>query len=153
MKLIKKTADKFVIEDADGYIIGSTDRDFVDVPKLNLVEIKQLIGEADVWDIADKSWNKTSSEYKSISEYADYTNGFVEGYNQAIEDNKDRKYTEAELRGAYQYAKLGAWNEALLGKDASDFLNIDAYVDFVNSTKTKTEWNVEMVDGKLKLAN
>lgn len=115
------------------------------IQRLSLSEVKELLGEVDVEALAKKE------HYDGTIEGGYLVGGFINGYNQALEDNKDKKYTEAELRGAYQYAKLGAWNEALLGKDAADFLVIDTYVEFVNATKTKTEWNVDIVDGKLKL--
>ena len=149
MRLIKINPEQYHILDDRGLITHSTvltNPPVASVAYLDLSEVKELIGEVDVEKKA-KKWLLS----KGLKESSIAFTHFVSGYDAALEDNKDRKYTEAELRGAYQYAKLGAWNEALLGQEASDFLNIDEYVDFVNSTRTKTEWNVEIVDGKLKL--
>lgn len=64
---------------------------------------------------------------------------------QALEDNKDRKYTKEDIRKA--------WNAAYI-----DAMSIDEetykplfFEDFIQSLHNKTEWEVEIVDGKLKL--
>lgn len=61
---------------------------------------------------------------------------------QALEDNKERKYTKEDMLKAYRegenvrYSRVG---EAVLEKQ------------FIQSLQPKTEWEVEFVDGKLQL--
>lgn len=62
--------------------------------------------------------------------------------NQAIEDNKDRKYTESDIKLAY----MQGHNRAFYG-------NTDSLKDYIQFIQPKQEWEVEIIDGKLKLKN
>ena len=65
----------------------------------------------------------------------------MSGYNQALEDNKERKYTEEDMRKAYyQGHKSGLGSENGL-----------TFEHTIQSVQPQTEWEVEFVDGKLKL--
>jgi len=60
-----------------------------------------------------------------------------QGYNQALEDNKEKKYTEEDLRKAFF--------------NGGNMKEIEEFNSFIQSLQPKTEWEVEIVDGKLKL--
>ena len=68
---------------------------------LSLSEVKKLIGEVDV----EKNMQyerKVQNPYSSDSLlHTGFNKGFELGYNQAIEDNKDKKYTEKDIDKAY----------------------------------------------------
>ena len=103
------------------------------IKRLSLQEVKELIGEVDV---EKNMWyeRKVQNPYSSDSLlHTGFNKGFELGYNQAIEDNNEKKYTEEDLMKFYKYVKTHTVNEAL------------RYI------QPKTEWEVEMVDGKLKL--
>ena len=105
-------------------ITHSTNIDWNDVYYIPLQEVKELIGEVDV---EKKAFNYTSSSQA-------HRRGFIDGYNQALEDNKDKKYTEEDLRKMWKFGYNGK--------------NLD---DSIESLQPKTEWEVEMIDVKLKL--
>ena len=105
-------------------ITHSTNIDWNDVYYIPLQEVKELIGEVDV---EKKAFNYTSSSQA-------HRRGFIDGYNQALEDNKEKKYTEGDLRKMWKFGYNGK--------------NLD---DSIESLQPKTEWEVEMIDGKLKL--
>jgi hypothetical protein len=91
---------------------------------------------------------KKASEY-AINDFDDYAFcGYISGYNQALEDNKEKKYTEEDMRKAIElsYSKgLAKPNSGRL----SDIPKLQEEV--IQSLQPKTEWEVEIVDGKLKL--
>ena len=134
---------------------------------INIDEIKKLIGEVDVE-------KKAKEEYKDNLHNPFFTAapmGYVKGYNQALEDNKEKKYTEEDLVKAYEYG-----SNALLGISKINLiqsLQPKTEWKYVGECKgnngdgcfmdspghdcgcykrvPKTGWEVEIIDGKLKL--
>ena len=132
MKLIKINTDHYVVVDDDGTRTHST-IDIKGVLPLSLQEVKELIGEVDV--------EKKAESYAKDGLVLDtpYANGlfygYIKGYNQALEDNKEKKYTEEDVISIVKKSReTGLTAEYLL-----------------LSLQPKTEWEVEIVDGKLKL--
>jgi hypothetical protein len=133
MKLIKINTDHYVVVDDDGTRTHST-IDIKGVLPLSLQEVKELIGEVDVETKVEKYTSHDMFWYK-------------QGYNQALEDNKEKKYTEDDLAEAI-LRTIDACNKAQ--KDSYGELEIDEEA-IIQSFQPKTEWEVEFVDGKLKL--
>ena len=98
------------------------------VTEINLSKIKELIGEVDIW--------QKFKEIDGSCQKGEYEHWLFEsGYNQAIEDNKDKKYTEEDvIRIVEKSRETGLTAEYI-------FLSL----------QPKTEWDVEFIDGKLKL--
>lgn len=119
MKLIKINTDHYEL---DG--IKVTDR---------LSEVKELIGEVDV----EKKAQEHLNTYKGFSDNTRLTKtDFKAGYNQALEENKEKKYTLEDM--------IKAWNAAFI-----DAMSIDKetykplfFEDFIQSLQPKTEWEV-----------
>ena len=106
---------------------------------LLLSEVKELLGVVDVEKKAleinpvelDEDWDKNKQ----------YRDEWMSGYNQALEDNKEKKYTEEDMRKAYyQGHKSGLGSENGL-----------TFENTIQSLQHKTDWEVEFVNGKLKL--
>ena len=97
--------------------------------QLSLSEVKELIGEVNV--------EKKAFEYTSTSQA--HRRGFIDGYNQAIEDNKDKKYTEEDL-----YRLM----EILTNTESRMMFEVTTRI-FIESLQ-KNEWEVEIIDGQLK---
>ena len=122
------------LEDVIGLTNKLDAKGWVLIKPIYVHEIKELIGEVDV--------EKKAIDYrrKYPSTDGDISFAFYDGYNQALEDNKEKKYTEDDLWKAVNcaYVSDGTWQEC---------------VDFVKEQvlQPKTEWEVEIVDGKLKL--
>ena len=138
-----------------GIITHSTQKlyknDFWAIQELKLSEVKELIGEADV--------EKKALAFAEAESYGklngDLWKGFLFGYNQALEDNKEKKYTEEDLRKVFDAARRcitmpigGAKHQYYDEYSVSDF---DEYKREILSAHTPTEWEIEIVDGKLKL--
>ena len=110
--------------------------------ELPLSEVKELLGEVDV---EKNMWyeRNVQNPYPSDSpSHTGFKKGFEYGYNQALEDNKEKKYTEKDLLDAFAWGFM----EGTERGDVTDSLN-----KFSQSLQPKTEWEVEIVDGKLKL--
>ena len=99
-----------------------------EVIELSLQEVKELIGEMDVEKKAQEYAIKSSSSSRESRR-----KGYLDGYNQCLEDYKDKKYTEEDLRKAW---KIGYRGESI--------------EEYVQSLQSPTEWEVEIVEGKLK---
>ena len=99
--------------------------------RLSLGEVKELIGEVDV----DKRIYDT--------DFRGDVNSYKNGYNQALEDNKEKKYTEAQMRECWRASERfdRSYNEGYAPN----------FEEFIQSLQPKTEWEVEFRDGKLKL--
>ena len=164
MKLIKLLSDHYIIvddseikegdiflhpdnvierasRDLDGRgiykIIASTNK-LNSVIFLNLSEVKQLLGEVDVRKKSDEY-----SKYETPDLDNDYLigvsegqiDGYTAGYNQALEDNKERKYTEKDVI-------------AIVEKSRATGLTAE-YI--IQSLQPPTSWDIQFVNGKLKL--
>lgn len=125
---------------------------------ITLSEVKELIGEVDVEKKAEYDWMLHTEGSIVVTDKNDWKSGFHHGYNQALEDNKEKKYTEEDLRKAIQLA----WeadsidgtvdlNIVLHYGDNNDLRTKWSEDEIIKSLQPKTEWEVEIVDGKLKL--
>lgn len=100
-----------------------------------LSEVKELVGAVDV--------EKRAEEKIPNLPYKNYVKiGFIGGYNQALEDNKDRKYTKEDVRVAIRLATTSKYDHRL------EFYSEE---EIIQSLQPQTEWEVEFIDGKLKL--
>lgn len=107
-------------------------------------EVKELIGDVDVY-------KKAREEHEQVlkrggSEYAaGYYEGLIDGYNQSLEDNKEKKYIEDDLRKAYMYGDN--YHKHTVG-NAQKY----TFESLIQSLQPKTEWEVTFdKQGKLKL--
>lgn len=106
------------------------------IQQITLSEVKELIGEVDVEKKAEEEYPTYDGDLLGIANNQKRSRiDFIKGYNQAIEDNKDKKYTEEDvIRIVEKSRKTGLTAEYLL-----------------LSLQPKTEWEVEFIDGNLKL--
>jgi len=129
---------------------------------LDIDEVKELIGETD-----KVVYHNMTLEQMSHSGHHD----FVKGYNQSLEDNREKKYTEEDLVKAYEYgsnALLGISKINLIqslqpktewkyvgeckGNNGNGcFMDSPGHDCGCYKRVPKTGWEVQLVDGKLKL--
>ena len=121
--------------------------DWFDAQIITLQEVKELIGEVDV----EKKAYRFRRDYQDSFEWMNECimndamhrqEGYKAGYNQALEDNKEKKYTEEDLRKTVWEAIKIALNEDFSEKK---------YNEIIQSLQPKTEWEVEFENGVLKL--
>ena len=120
-------------------IHGDNNEETVYYGYLPISEVKELLGVVDV----DKKAVNFSKRYSILddSQEAVY-DGYNEGYKQCLIDNRGNKYTEDDIRKAMGF-----------GFDMCHQKRLDEYgfESFIKSLHPKTEWEVEFVDGKLKI--
>jgi hypothetical protein len=140
MKLIKINEDHYVVKNNDGVITHSTKvaiEDYWKIMELPLSEVKELLGEVDVEKKAREEilYNDQKREW------------WKQGYNQALEDNRDKKYTEAQLIWAIQEAYGHGQND-----EFDDLNKVEkSIIVITNYLQPKTEWEVKFINGKLTL--
>ena len=134
---------------------GLSGMGFSKVRPLNIFNVKELLGEVDVEKKAEKHAQKMWGEYvgdvfthndiitdKTLGENTIYD--FKSGYNQALEDNKEKKYTEEDMLNAL----YSMWYKAKNG----DFNINEAVKASIDYVQPKTSWGVQInSDGKLEL--
>lgn len=131
------------------------------IKPLSLSEVKELIGEVDVEKRAEKF---IGCKYDDIEDNIDQIgyDSFIRGYKQALEDNKEKKYTEEDIRKAIEMArdiKDDSAHDIFTAEDISGCAEVCTYgwrnrykdEEIIQSIQPKTEWEVEIIDGKLKL--
>lgn len=140
MKLKKINEEHYFVENNDGVITYSTKvaiEDYWNVIELPLSEVKELLGVVDVEKRAREEilYNEQKREW------------WKQGYKQAIEDNKERKYTEAQLIWAIQEAYGHGQNDEFDGVNKAE----KSIIVITNYLQPKTEWEVDIINGKLTL--
>lgn len=111
------------------------------VKYIPLSYIKELIGEVDV--------EKKAREEGGYDVFRDRII-YSHGYNQALEDNKEKKYTEEDIVKAIEMAREGIRVTRISEWETEKEFDYNDY-QIIQSLQPKTEWEVEIVDGKLKL--
>jgi hypothetical protein len=110
------------------------------VQPLFLSEVKELLGVVDVEKRGEKKYPKSefwvgSGPSRLYDENAKERRTYIEGYNQALEDNKERKYTEEDIIKMIEKSRTTGLTAEYL----------------ILAHQPQTEWEVAFVDGKLKL--
>lgn len=133
------------------------------VQPLLLSEVKELLGVVDV-EALEKRYYQQLEQRREVAknftgqvagrhpdmfghnEVHHMVRGYLEGYNQALEDNKEKKYTEEDLKKAIKLAQVVERDH----EDSDGYL-LYSKDEIIQSLKPQTEWKVEFVGGKLKL--
>ena len=150
-KLIKLNSENYTIVDDYGETTYSTDISNNNVYYISLEEVKELLGEVDVEKKAYifRRNYQDSFEFMNDCIMNDAIHrqiGYEAGYNQAIEDNKENKYTEEDLRKAFEFGLDFENGRILLPKNKS------IWQGFIQSIQPKQEWEVFFDEqGKLKI--
>lgn len=122
-KLIKTDKDNYILVDSTkgvydkGYLIGSSRES--DVNKLSKQNCDEVFGVVDVEKLAD-DMHESYPDWAPPVEHYDYSRGVVDGFNKAMELNKDKLFTEEDVRKAYIY---GVSNCHSFGHSAIDHTN------------------------------
>ena len=132
-----------------GFTTANLKPDWTNVEYLPLSEVKELLGVVDVEKVAVE-WYNGQAKYDSSFIADPYS--WKEGYNQALEDNKYRKYTNEDM--------LTIRNQLVAFLLIGDVTALDKIQAISKYTKwfdecveslQPTEWEVEFVNDKLKL--
>lgn len=115
------------------------------INELPLSEVKELLGEVDVEKKANEYFTETNPYHPEYNEGLHI--GYKVGYKQALEDNKEKKYTEAQLIWAIQEAYGHGQNDEFDGVNKAE----KSIIVITNYLHPKTEWEVDIINGKLTL--
>lgn len=115
---------------------------YADYKMLFLSAVKELIG---VVDVEKKVEILYPSAFSGIwNNENDKKEHWIKGYNQALEDNKDKKYTIEDVINIVDNVSKN-WFKCYSHNDKKEhLLKITKYLQ-------KTEWEVEFINGKLTL--
>ena len=121
----------------------------------SLSEVKELIGEVDVEKKANEAFPIGTWSSDAVALGFDM---YKIGYTQALEDSKEKKYTEEDMITAFEKGtNAGALSERLYDYDNGDYEEAPQYYkqqkeSFIQSLQPKTEWEVTFDEqGKLRL--
>ena len=126
-----------------GFTTANLKPDWTNVEYLPLSEVKELLGEVDVEKKGEKKYPKSefwvgSNPSRLYDENAKERRAYIEGYREALEDNKEKKYTYYDIENAFNSGRGYG-----VPDDIKDF---DSFIQSIQPT----EWEVEFVNGKLK---
>ena len=107
------------------------------IERLSLQEVKELIGEVDVEKKARDIFEKHIGSNAELGYIPIKKEDVINAVKEALVVNKDKKYTEEDMRIAFF--------------NGGNMKEIEEFNSFIQSLQPKTEWEVEFVDGKLKL--
>lgn len=147
MTLKKLSEDHYVIVDDYGVDIYSTQKvDNTALKPLSLSEVKKLLGMVDVESRALKPAIKYIKIYTDANTF-DFRKGYEKGYNEAIEDNKEKVFNKNDMIRL----AIHCWNIASRPVHGATYNVNEIVEDFMKPLLPKTEWEVEFVNGELKL--
>ena len=147
----KPLEDVTVLVRPDGSDVSETI--FDKVKEISLSEIKKLIGEVNLEEL-ELIYHQQLMQRREVAknfrgqvagnhpdmftsrEMLSMMEGFTDGYTQALDDNKDKKYTDDDVI-------------AIVKKSRETGLSAEYII--ISDYQPKSHWEVEFVDGKLKL--
>jgi hypothetical protein len=152
----KPLEDVIVLVRPDGSDVSETI--FDKVKEISLSEVKKLIGDVNLEEL-ELIYHQQLIERREVArnfrgqvagnhpdmftsrEILSMMEGYSDGYTQALEDNKskNKQYTEEDMRYMFECGRNYQNNAEVTFKVSMDFI------------KHRIEWEVEFVDGKLKL--
>jgi hypothetical protein len=132
MKLQKEDGYYYLMEDGNDIAIATTDQSFIDelgAKKLSKQNCDEIFGVVDVEKLADeyiviKPKHREHEHNLAVSAY-------IEGFNKAIELNKDKLFTMEDIGKAIMFGRWEATDKA-------------AYNNFIQSLQQTTEIEVEI---------
>ena len=131
-KLIK-TGNDYLLKDTNGEVLAITNG-VTEGKKLSKQNCDEIFGVVDLMKLAEENSHK-HYDVKTTDWHCNY-NGFFSGFQKAMELNKDKMFTEDDLRKAINWA----WRKTDRGEH---ILIIDEH-NFIQSIQQPTEIEVEI---------
>jgi hypothetical protein len=108
---------------------------------ISLHEVKELLGEVDV----ERHWEEFRiANPNTVGGFQEQYISFLYGYNQALEDNKEKKYTIEDVINIVDNVSQN-WFRCYSHNDKKEHLSK------ITKEVQKTEWEVKFINGKLTL--
>jgi len=129
-----KTGNDYLLKDTNGEVLAITNG-ITDGKKLSKQNCNAIFGVVDIEKLAEESKNEYVKRFNNISK-SDYMNGFEEGFNKAMELNKDKLFTIEDIRNTYQQGEEDSYLKGGLTKTKED--------NYIQSLQQPTEIDVEI---------
>jgi hypothetical protein len=135
-KLIKSEYHTYILEDNNGNLIGSIS-DNGSIYKLSLKNCEAIANGYDLDELYEKVVN---SDFSDKYEDGVHYYSFIEGFQRALEILSDKKFSEDDIKVAYQTG----WNSCndFLQKEYDDNFNPFELPDSIKKPSQQTEWDV-----------
>jgi hypothetical protein len=135
-----------------GIIHGDNNKETISygsIGHLSISEVREVLGIVDVNRKAYRFRRDYQDSFDCMNECImndaiHRQEGYIAGYNQSLEDNK-KKYTEEDLRNAISFGNNIQYTRLAISGVEKEIRK------FIQSLQSPTEWDVEIIDGKLKL--
>lgn len=124
------------------------------VKPLLLSEVEEAVNGYSVEKMAADNWDSQDMKYKDISEPWDFSFGYHQGFSAAMELTKDKLFTVEDVMVAIKMAKeVKPYIYKEEGEEGEPLFDLPKYSDteIIQSLLPKTEWDIELIDGKIKL--
>jgi len=146
VKLIKDHQEYMLIND-ERFVIATTDESMLEVTdkmKLSKKNCDEIFGVVDLMKLAEENSHKYY-DVKTTDWHCNY-NGFFSGFQKAMELNKDKQFTEDDLRKAIRFGFNGAYGY-LTGEKGTIEKQSDNYILSIQQpTEIKVEIEMECLD-------
>ena len=142
LKLIKVEDEWYNLLKSDGELIASDDEDFqhnYKVSKLSTKNCKAIEREYDLDELAEREATMHTS--RSTQNWETLKWGVKIGFQKALELMGDKKFSEGDMRKAYQKGEEDSYTQGGLTKQKED--------SYIQSLQQK-EWDVEIEMEKVK---
>lgn len=117
----------------------------IKIKQLSLLEIEEAINGYSAEKMADNDCSGVGFPEESHRQTA--IKGYIQGFKAHQELVKDKLFTEDDLKRAIDMAKEGHFSNY----DAIGYVDWYYTNDQIIQSLQKTEWNIEIVDNKIKL--
>lgn len=101
-----------------------------------IAQLKNQLSEVPLFTLPDEKVDVEKLAYNECDGYGKEFSAFIQGYNRCLSDNKERKYTEADIRTAFMH---GCKSERQL---KPRFNCLEDYIQSITTT------NLQQYDGK-----
>lgn len=140
MKMVKLTEDHYIVVD-------DTHKEMYTIPTS---QAKELLGIVDIQKNAELNYPSHTGDWLS-EEVLVRRLAYKNGYNEALEDNKDKQFTKEDMELAMLQMAEFIMNNIEGSKLTTHSSSQEKAKDIIKSISEKTEWEVESLDGKLIL--
>jgi hypothetical protein len=131
--------------------ITHSTRQLEGVTLLNLSDVEEVINGYNVEKMAGEIYPNWFTEFDTGRAY----NGFIKGFNACQKLMKDKMFTANDMLNAYREGtNAGACHESLMDYDSHDSTDAEEFSkrefeEFKKSLRSKTKWEIEIVDGEI----
>jgi hypothetical protein len=121
-KLVKRGQDTYILLDVDSYIIATNNDRAPSNRKLLKQNCDEIFGVIDVEKLAENEYPTFNLELNLTTSFNTLAQApFINGFNKAMELNKDKLFTLEDMQKAFELGHNGAADTYMLEKNEQEF--------------------------------